>query len=276
MTIFRDGSITLQGGTVLAYGECGTGKPVLLLHGNPGSHADWEGCAKLLSARGFRCVAVDRPGHGNSGTVGSDPGAAAAAYASLLRHLGGQKALIVGYSMGAHFALDLAERHSDLVSGLALVAPYLVPRDAAEKPSGLPGLLETPVIGSLLGLALPFLAGGKIRSHIEATFRPAVPAAGLVERLTAECSGVNALKGMFRDKNLFLERCGTVNAAIGRISCPVLLVTGAGDEVSGTASAGLVGSALPAVKRSDVAGGGHALIWSHAGEVAEAIFTLFS
>jgi len=276
MTIFRDGSITLQDGKILACGECGTGTPLLLLHGNPGSYSDWEDCAKLLSGRGFRCIAVDRPGHGKSGSTGSEPGAAAAAYASLLRGLGGQKALVAGYSMGAHFALDLAERYPDLVAGLVLIAPYLVPRDAGEKPSGLPGLLETPVIGSFLGMALPFLAGGKIRRHIETTFRPAVPATGLVERLAAECSGEHALKGMLRDKNLFLTTYGAVNAAIGRVSCPVLLVTGASDEISGTTSADLVGTARADVKRTEVVGGGHALIWSHAGQVAEAIGTIFS
>lgn len=271
MTLFANGTITLPENRTLAFGESGTGDPLLLLHGNPGDRDDWVDVAGNLTDRGFRCIAVDRPGHGKSSALGSEPGAAADAYATLLRSSEGKKAVVLGYSLGAHFALDLAERYPDLVKGLCLVAPYLLPRDAAEKPSGLPDLLDLPVIGSMIGFLLPHLAGGKIWHHIESTFRPVEPPAGLVRRLAEKNSTLSSISGMFRDKNVFINTHAGVNAGIAGIRCPVLLITGAGDEISGTASAELVKKMLPDVQHSDVAGGGHALLWTHASQVAEII-----
>jgi len=271
MGVFSKGSITLPGGAILAYGECGNGTPVMLLHGNPGDRDDWAGPAKLLAERGFRCLSVDRPGHGMSTPLPAEPGRAADAYAALLRSNAGGKAIVVGYSMGAHFALDFALRYRDLVSGIGLVAPYLMPRDENEQPSGLPGLLDTPVLGAFLGLALPMLAGGKIRQHLEATFRPAAAPPDLIDELGGRFSTLSSLTAMFRDKNIFLDTYRNVLGGMANITCPVLMITGAEDAISGTASAEAVRNALPGVLSSVVDGGGHALPWTHASLVANRI-----
>ncbi|MBP7633475.1 alpha/beta hydrolase [Candidatus Ozemobacteraceae bacterium] len=271
MDVFTKGSIMLPGREILAFGECGTGTPVLMLHGNPGDRDDWAGPAKLLAERGFRCLAVDRPGHGLSSPLPAEPGRAADAYASLLRSNAGGKAIVAGYSMGAHFALDLAQRHRDLVSGVCLVAPYLMPRDENEQPSGLPGLLDIPVLRAILGLALPMLAGGKIRQHLETTFKPAAAAPDLLDELAGKFSTFGSLEAMFRDKNIFIDIYKKVLEGMTTITCPVLMITGAEDAVSGTASAEAVRKAIPGVLSTVVDGGGHALTWTHATLVANRI-----
>lgn len=271
MGVFIEGSITLPGREVLAFGECGKGTPVLMLHGNPGDRNDWAAPAKLLAERGFRCLSVDRPGHGMSSPLPAEPGRAADAYAELLRSSGGGKAIVAGYSMGAHFALDLAQRHRDLVSGVCLVAPYLMPRDESERPSGLPGLLEIPVLRAILGLALPMFAGGKIRLHLETTFRPAAVASALVDDLAGRFSTFASLEAMFRDKNIFLDTYRKVVEGMATLTCPVLMITGSEDAISGTASAEAVRKAIPGVLSHVVDGGGHALPWTHASLVADRI-----
>lgn len=271
MTLFTNGTITLPDNRTLAFGEYGKGDPLLLLHGNPGDRDDWTEVVKNLGDRGFRCLAVDRPGHGKSSPLRPEPGATAAAYATLLRSSEGEKAVVVGYSMGAHFALDLAERYPDLVKGVGLIAPYLLPWDETEKPSGLPGLLDLPLIGSFIGFLLPFMAAGKIRQHVESMFNPEKPPAGVVDRLSEKYTTLTALSGLFRDKNIFFYTYKDVNAAIGGIKCPVLLITGAEDAISGTASAELVKNALPDILHSDVPRGGHALLWTQASHIAEKI-----
>lgn len=272
MSVFSKGSIMLPGREVLAFGECGGGTPVLMLHGNPGDRDDWAGPAKLLAERGFRCLSVDRPGHGLSTPLPSEAGRAADACAALLRSVAGGKAIVAGYSMGAHFALDLAQRHRDLVSGVCLVAPYLMPRDENERPSGLPGLLDIPLLRAILGLILPTLAGGKIRQHLETTFRPAAADPALMDELTRKFSTFGSLGAMFRDKNIFLDTYKQVLEGMATLTCPVLMITGAEDAISGTAGAEAVRRAIPDVLSTVVDGAGHALPWTHASLVADKIF----
>jgi len=276
MSVFNNGSITLPEGNVLSFGEFGKGIPLLLLHGNPGNREDWAGVAKLLGGRGFRCLAVDRPGHGKSSVLPVEAGRAADAYATLLRSGAGGKAVVIGYSMGTHFALDLAERYPDLVSGVGLVAPYLMPRDESEKPSGLPGLLNIPVLGSMLGLAMPVLAGGKIRRHLEATFRPATASPALLDDLIGTFSTVASLTAMMRDKNLFLATCKQVVSGAVSLRCPLLIVTGTKDEIAGKAGEETVKTAIPGAHAVEIADGGHALLWTHATFVADRISEEFA
>ena len=50
----------------LAVTDVGSGRPILLVHGQPGSRADWSRLIPLL-AGDHRVLAVDRPGYGESG-----------------------------------------------------------------------------------------------------------------------------------------------------------------------------------------------------------------
>jgi pimeloyl-ACP methyl ester carboxylesterase len=103
-------------GTEIAYLDFGSGEPVVLLHGGFGSLNDWLRhpiCRALLNA-GFRVIAMDARGHGQSGKS-HDPTAYGAEMADdvvrLLDHLGVAQAHVVGYSMGGDIANKLRERH---------------------------------------------------------------------------------------------------------------------------------------------------------------------
>lgn len=98
-------------GLEYAYHEVGEGPAVLLLHGFTGSKADWTTVLEAL-AGAYRVIAVDLPGHGESGApedvarygmaaVTEDLGA-------LLDHLEVEGAHMIGYSMGARLALFMA------------------------------------------------------------------------------------------------------------------------------------------------------------------------
>ena len=57
---------TTVGGTSIAWGEMGSGEPLVLLHGMWDSHRTWRRAAPLLAER-FRVLMPDMPGHGVSG-----------------------------------------------------------------------------------------------------------------------------------------------------------------------------------------------------------------
>jgi 2-succinyl-6-hydroxy-2,4-cyclohexadiene-1-carboxylate synthase len=103
----------------------GTGRPVLLLHGFTGRGSSWGAHATSLP-RSFRVVVVDLPGHGRSGFA--EPSRmsverSADDLATILLGLDATPAHVVGYSLGARIALQLAVAHPDVVDRLVLESP---------------------------------------------------------------------------------------------------------------------------------------------------------
>src|SRR5262249_54846447 len=60
----RMNTITTKDGTQIYYKDWGRGEPVVFSHGWPLSADAWEDQMLYLAARGYRCIAHDRRGHG--------------------------------------------------------------------------------------------------------------------------------------------------------------------------------------------------------------------
>jgi pimeloyl-ACP methyl ester carboxylesterase len=97
----------------------GTGAPVVLIHGLPGTAADWEDVTPLLA--GHRTIAIDRPGFGYStgGYVPFDH--QLEIIHELLAKLRVSRPILVGHSYGGTISLGYAERYPGDVRGLVLV-----------------------------------------------------------------------------------------------------------------------------------------------------------
>lgn len=109
-------------GLKLAYIDEGEGEPILLIHGFASSHFyNWvqPGWVPTLTAAGYRTIAIDNRGHGQSDKPHEKslytPTLMAGDAAALLRHLGIAKAHVMGYSMGARITAFLALEHPELV-----------------------------------------------------------------------------------------------------------------------------------------------------------------
>ncbi|MFL5886032.1 MAG: alpha/beta fold hydrolase, partial [Thermoleophilaceae bacterium] len=88
----------------------GSGPAVLLVHGQPGTGADWAGVARALRDR-FRVIVPDRPGYGSTGGRAAGIADNADALAGMLVDRGVDSAIVAGHSWGAGVAIALAERH---------------------------------------------------------------------------------------------------------------------------------------------------------------------
>lgn len=88
--------------TELHYDEQGQGQPVVLIHGWPLSHRMWESQIAALAGAGYRAIAYDRRGFGESGrpTGGYDYDTFAADLNDLITQLDLRDAVIAGFSMG--------------------------------------------------------------------------------------------------------------------------------------------------------------------------------
>ena len=111
-------------GIRLHLAECGQGPLVLLAHGFPEFWWSWRHQLVGLADAGFRAVAVDLRGYGDSDKPprGYDLWTLAGDLAGLVRALGERSAAVVGQDWGALVAWTLAALHPRLVSGLVVCA----------------------------------------------------------------------------------------------------------------------------------------------------------
>lgn len=121
--------VTLADGTRLRLVESGESHapPVLLLHGFGASAYQWRYTLPVLAAAGFHAIAPDLPGHGFSQLAFPNGGYTRDMYArriwQLLDALGTTRAPVIGHSMGGAIAAEMAWRHPERISRLALLAP---------------------------------------------------------------------------------------------------------------------------------------------------------
>lgn len=112
-------------GMRLAYREAGEGDPILLIHGfASSSYVNWvaPGWFQTLTEAGYRVIAIDNRGHGQSvkshEPADYTPSLMAGDAAALLDHLGIKTAHVMGYSMGARIAAFMALEHPARVHSL--------------------------------------------------------------------------------------------------------------------------------------------------------------
>ena len=114
-------------GQQLYFEVCGTGEPLVLLHGFSGSSQNWKASLDKWGS-GFQLVVPDLRGHGGSGVL-SKPfrheDAASDAFA-LLDHLGISGCKGLGISGGGNVLLHMATRQPQRVKAMVLVSatPY--------------------------------------------------------------------------------------------------------------------------------------------------------
>jgi pimeloyl-ACP methyl ester carboxylesterase len=123
-------------GVRLHYVERGTGRPLVLFHGNGSMIQDFESSGLIdLAAKSYRVIVFDRPGFGHSSrprNVVWTPDAQADLFANALERLNVRQAIALGHSWGASVAIALATKHPLLVEALVLASGYYFPTARAD------------------------------------------------------------------------------------------------------------------------------------------------
>lgn len=208
----------------------------LLIHGNPGSMADWSEVIPLLS-RGAAVAAIDLPGFGLS--PASERGRRRLTLPELARDvlavadaLSWEKPILIGHSHGAAIALALAAASPRRVAALVLVGSLGSPAHSAYRLLATPGMaLAMRIIAATFRLRFlrPISRSVIHRSVADACFpEPAPP--DLHQRMfDMFCSAPHTLLSMVQmargnPTQLVLE-------AAARVTCPVSFVHGHLDAI---------------------------------------------
>ncbi len=121
--VWTEGDVA-AGAVRMHYYRTGSGEqsPVVLVHGFSDSGLCWRRTAQALEAD-FDVVMVDARNHGKSSTAVGDVSHMVDDLAAVITGLALQRPAVVGHSIGAATAAEMAARYPDLVARLALEDP---------------------------------------------------------------------------------------------------------------------------------------------------------
>ncbi len=123
------------------YQDQGSGKPVVLIHGWPLSHTSWNNQISALADAGYRVIAYDRRGFGDSTTGNAyDYDSLSSDLHALLEELDLKEVTLVGFSMGGGEVIRYVTNYgTDRISKLALVASIIpLVKQKDDNPDGVP------------------------------------------------------------------------------------------------------------------------------------------
>ncbi len=131
----KDGIVTSGAHGRTHYLEAGSGPVVILMHSNGNSAYEYEDVLPIL-AKGYRVIAVDYPGHGDSEPLKHhySVGDYADFIIAFMDALNMPKASVLGSSIGGAVAIDLGVRHALRMEKLFVVeSPIRTPEQWVER-----------------------------------------------------------------------------------------------------------------------------------------------
>jgi pimeloyl-ACP methyl ester carboxylesterase len=210
---------------------------VVLVHGFASNHAvNWVNTqwVKVLNRAGYRVIAVDNRGHGQSEKL-YDPAAYHSALmardvVNLLDELGLAKADIMGYSMGARITAHVALHHPERVRSAMLGGLGIHLVEGVGLPLGIADAMEAPSVDGLI-------------DPMQRMFRAFAEQTG---------SDLKALAACIRGSRQVLSA-----EEVAQITVPVLISVGTNDPVAGDPHP--LGALFPNAKVFDIEGRDHNL-----------------
>jgi branched-chain amino acid transport system permease protein len=227
-------------GVAIEYVTCGSGEPVIYLHGNLASLMWYE---KVMDLPGCRTIALSLPNFGGSGPM---PGEVDIdRYADFLglfieRVSLGKAPILVGHSLGGAVAISLAVRRPELVRALVLV-------DSAA-PSGLKTPEERHPLIEMMRTNRDFLA--KALAPVAPTLTDQAFFARLVDDATRMAAPAWIGNAVALGRFNYAGRCSA-------FAKPVLVLWGDKDVIVTEAMARETVSAFPAARLEVLDGVGH-------------------
>jgi pimeloyl-ACP methyl ester carboxylesterase len=218
-------------GTRLHFVIRGAGRPVVLIHGNPGSTQDWTRVFGPVGAN-HKVIAFDRPGHGRSERpkhVDATVEVQARLLHDALKQLHVERPIVVGHSWGGALAMVYAITYPKEVAGVVLVAPAVY---ESHDGSFLTTLPAVPVIGDAVNAVLTPLFGASIvRSELKKAFSPDPVPKNYLRSVLSEWTRSKKVKAYSLDESSLNDSLKKFSPRYSELSVPVSILTGDSDLI---------------------------------------------
>ncbi|KAF5045399.1 Non-heme chloroperoxidase [anaerobic digester metagenome] len=264
VTVGKENSGTID----LYYEDHGAGRPVVLIHGWPLSSKSWEKQVPALIDAGYRVVAYDRRGFGNSAkpAFGYDYDTLAEDLHKLMTELDLTGATLVGFSMGGgEVARYLGTYGSDRVDSavfISAIPPFLL--KTSENPEGVDGSVFDGVMESIIADRPAFLSGF-FSEFYNVDVLGGDRISDEVVRFSWNIAATASPRGTLDSVSAWLT---DFRGDLRNIDVPVLVIHGDADRIVPFAASG---KRIPGLIRESrlvvVEDGPHGIIWTHAGRV---------
>ena len=262
----------------LHYVERGEGPPVVLIHGNTVTHADFiaSGLMERL-ARNHRVIAFDRPGFGHSSRPRDrlwTPFAQAALLRKALECLGIKRPVVVGHSMGTMVAVAMALNYPENVRSLVLIGGYFYPSLRIDALLIAPVAL--PVVGDVMRYTVTALSSRlMLRKMAQGMFAPQELPDNFFPVVSREMMlRPVQLRANAEDAAFMIPAARSMSSRYGELVLPVTLIAGGDDVVvDPQAHSVRLHDELPHSELYVVPGVGHMAHYAALDRVANAIDT---
>ncbi|WP_030623041.1 alpha/beta fold hydrolase [Streptomyces sclerotialus] len=235
----------------LSYDDLGPadGMPFVLVHGHPFNRTLWTPQAEALAAAGYRVITPDLRGYGDSSVT---PGKVllscfADDIAGLLDHLGIERVVIGGVSMGGQITMEFHRRYPRRVRAL-LLSDTSYSAETAEGKEFRNSLADRLLAEGMDGYAGEVI--DKMLASYNVAALPDVAARVLgMMRATDPRGAAAALRGRAERPDY--------RETLAAVVVPTLIVVGADDVYTPVAEAEAIGRLVPHATLSVIEGAGH-------------------
>jgi len=268
VTVGQENSTDIE----LYYEDHGSGQPIVLIHGYPLNGRSWEKQEAALLKAGYRVIAYDRRGFGQSSqpTVGYDYDTFAADLKVLMDTLDLRDAVLVGFSMGTgEVARYLSSYGSERVAKAAFLGslePYLLHTD--DNQSGVPQSVFDEIAGSATADRYDWFDKFFINFYnTDETLGSRISDAAV-----RGSWNVAASASWFASSAVVPTWLTDFRDDIPKIDVPTLIVHGTADRILPIDSTGRpFAERMPDAEYVEIEGAPHGMLWTHADEVNAAL-----
>ena len=220
---------------------------VVFIHGVLNDHSVWILQSRYFAHHGWNVLAVDLPGHCKSeGEAPASVEAAADFVAALLDAAGVQQAALVGHSWGSLIALEAAARLKERVTHLALVGTAFPMKVS-------PALIEAALNEPEKALTMVNVFSRSTLAAPPSALGPGTWVFGAGMALGRRVLRSNTKVNVFHRGFVACDTYANGEQAVTQITCPVLFLLGAQDQMTqAKAAKGLIQAAKGAGKTVQV------------------------
>ena len=207
---------------------------VVFIHGVLNDHSVWILQSRYLANHGWNVLAVDLPGHCKSeGNAPASVEEAATFIAALLDAAGVEKAALIGHSWGSLIALEAASKLGDRITHLVLVGTAFPMKVSA-------ALLTASLNEPMAALKMINVFSRSTLAAPPSALGPGTWVYGASLALGRRVLASNAQVNVFHRGFKACDDYANGEAAINQVTCPILFLLGANDQMTQAKAAQLL------------------------------------